>query len=99
MGLCIFVEFQFLSKYLRTYQTKKVISLDISTLTSGEGVKIDYLTLNITGYSALCVYSTAGYFNHTLGIGVVDFEDLVFAYHGWIMTNITIFLVLYFPVN
>jgi hypothetical protein len=39
-----------------------------------------------------------GYFDTSYDIGIVDLEDLVFAYHGFILTTITIILVLYYPV-
>ncbi len=80
------------SFYPNTYEILKLKRLIINCCllfkkkSSGEGVKIDFVILNITGYIALSIYSTAGYFNHNLQIGTVNFEDLFFAYHSLVLS-------------
>lgn len=55
--------------------------------------------LNITGYIFLCAYSTKGYFDPNIAIGVVDLEDLFFCYHGLAASSICLSLILYYPVS
>ena len=54
--------------------------------------------MNLSGYIFLSAYSTVGYFNPEVAVGVVDVEDLAFAYHGFMAVSYIIGLMLYYPV-
>lgn len=65
---------------------------------SAEGCKFDYIFVNLSGYIFLSAYSTAGYLNPSLDVGVVDIEDLVYAYHGAVIVLFINCLMIYYPV-
>ena len=55
-----------------------------------EGFSLDYLVLNITGYTFYTIYSSVGYFTDITGAGTVVIADLFFVYHAGVMTIIQI---------
>lgn len=91
-------DFSFYPTAYEIIKLKRFIFPNNTLIYSGEGVKLDYIILNITGYTALCIYSTTGYYNPDLGLGLVVLEDLIFTYHSLFMSLIAFILVLYFPV-
>ncbi|CAD8141367.1 unnamed protein product [Paramecium pentaurelia] len=63
------------------------------------GLSVDYVGLNITGYICLCIYSTAGYLDKSLDVGTIHLEDLAFAYHGLFCTLIIIGQMIFYPLG
>ena len=49
---------------------------------SVEGFSLDYLMLNLIGYTFYGIYSSIGYFTNTKGAGTVVLADLIFVYHA-----------------
>ncbi|KAM3139870.1 hypothetical protein pb186bvf_008112 [Paramecium bursaria] len=64
-----------------------------------EGLSIDYVSMNISGYIFLSTYSTAGYLDSSWEIGQVNIEDLAFAYHGLLLTSIEIIQMIIYPIG
>ena len=80
---------------LRKLQTEIVcLCLIISRV---EGFELNYLVMNISGYTLYGIYSTLGYFFHEKGAGTVVIADLFFVYHALAMVFIQTCQVLYYP--
>jgi len=59
---------------------------------SVEGLKLDYVILNLIGFSCYSMYTTEGYFypDNPYGLGKVVLQDLLFAYHALTMVIICV---------
>lgn len=55
------------------------------------GVSINYIALNLTGFICLGVYSSFGFWYPQYDLGEVRIEDLAFAYHAVIITFFIIY--------
>jgi len=75
-------------KLLRPDLGKLQIEKVRSPAPSVEGFNLDYLVLNISGYTFYAIYSSLGYFTDMEGAGTVVIADLVFVYHGIVMIAI-----------
>ena len=62
-----------------------------------EGFELNYLVMNITGYTFYGMYSTLGYFFKAKGAGTVVVADLFFIYHALLMVVILAGQVLIYP--
>lgn len=61
-------------------------------------MNLDYLTMNITGFTFYSVYCTYGYYyDGVKSTGTVDLNDLLFAYHGLFITFLTASQVFIYP--
>lgn len=56
-----------------------------------EGFSLDYLLLNVSGYTFYTIYTTLGYFTDLEGAGTVVIADLVFVYHSVLMVAIQVY--------
>ncbi|CAD8056111.1 unnamed protein product [Paramecium sonneborni] len=80
-----------ISFYPQIYENQKLKNVN--------GLSVDYVGLNITGYICLCIYSTAGFMDESLNVGTIHIEDLAFAYHGLLCTLIIIGQMIIFPLG
>jgi hypothetical protein len=62
-----------------------------------EGYSLNYLTLNIFGFTFYSIYSTLGFFYKMQGAGTVVIADLVFAYHALFITIVLSFQACWYP--
>lgn len=60
------------------------------------GLCIDYPVYNFTGYLSYSVFTVWGYFDKNIGTGPIELQDLLFAVHGFIMTNVILGQVFYY---
>ncbi len=63
-----------------------------------EGFSLDYLILNICGYTFYGIYSTIGFFTDIKGAGTVLLGDLIFVYHAIPMVIILAIQCVIYPV-
>jgi hypothetical protein len=64
-----------------------------------EGFSMNYLTLNITGYSLYTIYLSAGYFTHLSGAGTVVIADIIFVYHAMFFIIVHSIQAVIYPVK
>jgi hypothetical protein len=62
-------------------------------------MNLDFLAMNLTGFSFYSIYCSYGYFypGGTAETGQVDLNDLIFAYHALLITILTVAQAFYFP--
>lgn len=60
-------------------------------IVSVEGFSLDYLLLNVSGYTFYTIYTSLGYFTDLGGAGTVVIADLVFVYHSVLMVAIQVY--------
>jgi len=60
-------------------------------LKSVRGFKLDFAALNLVGFTFYSLYTSEGYYNpnNNYGLGEVEIQDLLFAYHALVMVIIT----------
>jgi cystinosin len=66
---------------------------------SVEGMNLDYLWMNLTGFSFYSIYCSYGYFHKDSAseTGQVDLNDLIFAYHALGITILTVIQSFIYP--
>ena len=67
------------------------------SLSRVEGYELNYLVMNISGYTFYGIYSTIGFFTNISGAGTVVIADLIFVYHAILMVIILTGQVFYYP--
>ncbi|KAL4472093.1 hypothetical protein ABPG72_001091 [Tetrahymena utriculariae] len=69
-------------------------------LKRAEGIKFDYVNLNLTGYAFYSIALSVGYFDLSEGaIEGVQIQDILFAYHGTIMTLVQLIQMFIYPTG
>ncbi|EWS73814.1 PQ loop protein (macronuclear) [Tetrahymena thermophila SB210] len=69
-------------------------------LKRAEGIKFDYVYLNLTGYAFYSIALSVGYFDLSEGaIKGVQIQDILFAYHGAIMTLVQLIQMFIYPTG
>ena len=58
---------------------------------------MDYLVMNLAGYTFYGFYSTLGFFFHAEGAGTVVIADLFFVYHAFLMCLIWVVQGMIYP--
>ena len=85
----------FYGQLILNYRLKRYIH----RLCSVEGMNLDYLAMNVTGFTFYSLYCSYGYFfpDGHLSTGTVDLNDLLFAYHAIIVTLLTAVQAFIYP--
>lgn len=62
-------------------------------------MNLDFLAMNLTGFSFYSIYCSYGYFipGGSAETGQVDLNDLLFAYHALLITILTVVQAFVFP--
>jgi cystinosin len=62
-------------------------------------MNLDFLAMNLTGFTFYSIYSSYGYFypGGSADTGQVDLNDLIFAYHALFITILTVGQAFYYP--
>jgi Na+-driven multidrug efflux pump len=62
-----------------------------------EGMNLDFVTMNLTGFIFYSIYSSYGYFFNSDQTGKVDLNDLLFGYHACFATGVCLVQAFIFP--
>jgi cystinosin len=62
-------------------------------------MNLDYLIMNLTGFTFYSIYCSYGYFipSGYLVTGTIDLNDLFFAYHAILITLLTVVQAIIYP--